>query len=493
MAENDKNKPGKFIRGGTSPQKPPTPPPAKPAAKPPAAKPPVKPASSAPPPQKPPVRPAPASPIRPPAQPTASIKQGKPTPQPVRPAAPPPTSGGLGGGSKNRMRPSNRVEMRKATMASAPMPPPPQQRPFQPVSHQAAPNAANQALLQQANMVQAEFSQLASDAQLSDIYQTIGDLDSKLTELPFAIETLRTRGYVHAGQLEDKLEALENKWDEVRPRVEAALRQHVARLDTELDNAERQVGLLRTPNQANVQSANTAVNSLSRQIEAASGAVAGLFAGLSDQLHDAEQGINRVTTMLDRLQEAHEIQLRQAEGPLLSVDCQWQQNEEEGPNGFLFLTDQRLLFEQREEVATKKLFGLFATEKEKIQKLLLDIDVADIESVTDKEEGGFLGFGKDDILELVCSHKAPVSRAKFHLKGQDSAAWANYIRRVKSGDINKDRAEAYVEELEVAEETAASFPTQCPNCFAEIAAPPRGVPSVTCDFCATVIMPISEG
>jgi hypothetical protein len=70
--------------------------------------------------------------------------------------------------------------------------------------------------------------------------------------------------------------------------------------------------------------------------------------------------------------------------------------------------------------------------------------------------------------------------------------WATTIKRVKSGDINKDRAEAYVEELEAAEETAASFPTECPNCFAQIPAPPRGVPSISCDFCGTVIMPMTS-
>lgn len=352
-----------------------------------------------------------------------------------------------------------------------------------------APNTANAALLQQANIIQAQFAQVSSEAQMGGVYNVIGALDSKLTELPFTIEALRNRGYVHAGQVEDKLVALENRWDEVRPRVEATLQQHIGRLNNDLDTTERQVTLLRSPNQANVQAANTAVLGLHRQIQAATSAVAGLFAGLDEQLESIEREVYRVTYVLDRLQEASEIQLREAEGPLMTVESQWQQNEEEGPTGFLFLTDQRLLFEQREEVVTKTFLGLFTTEKEKIQKLLLDIAVADIESIADKEEGGFLGFGKEDILELVCSHKAPVSRARFHVQGQDSAMWAAMIKRVKSGDIDNDRAEAYVEELEAAEETAASFPTQCPNCFAEITAPPRGVPSVTCEFCNTVITP----
>ena len=39
------------------------------------------------------------------------------------------------------------------------------------------------------------------------------------------------------------------------------------------------------------------------------------------------------------------------------------------------------------------------------------------------------------------------------------------------------------------EEIAAAFPTNCPNCYAQLEAPPRGVTSITCEFCGTVVTP----
>jgi hypothetical protein len=271
--------------------------------------------------------------------------------------------------------------------------------------------------------------------------------------------------------------------------VESALQEQVKRLDRELDGAELKVN--RMTNSAGVQAADTAVNSLSRQLSAATSAVEGLFQGLENELDTIGYRLNSLQQLLSRYAESPEIQLYEAEGPLLAVEAVWQQNGEEGPAGFLFLTDQRLLFEQREEVVTKRKFGLFKSESEKIQKVLIEVQTHEIDQVSHKEEGGFLGMGKDDILELVFADTAALTRARFHLKGQESADWAAMIKRVKTGEIDADRAEDYLEEVETAVARTASFPSQCPNCYAAVEPPPRGATSVTCGFCGTVITPQS--
>jgi hypothetical protein len=148
-----------------------------------------------------------------------------------------------------------------------------------------------------------------------------------------------------------------------------------------------------------------------------------------------------------------------------------------------------LLFEQREEVVTKKRFGLFKAESEMVQKLHIAVQVHEIDQISHKEEGGFLGMGKADILELVFAATASLSRARFHLKGQDSADWAAMINRIQSGEIDGDRSDEYVDELEAAGITSASFPEQCPNCYAAVPPQPRGVTVYECAFCGATVMP----
>jgi hypothetical protein len=391
-----------------------------------------------------------------------------------------------------RARPTKRATATQRKISQRPMPKPPARR--KPIAHAgaataAATSAVNEQIRATINQLHTKYDRLESDAQMSDIYSSIGDIDTRLTELPFTLENLRERGYVHAGELEDLLEALDDKWDEVRPRVDNALRNQVRRLDSEMDQTERKLNRLSVTNKSAVSSAETAVSNLERQIRGAKTAVSGLYDGIDTELYQIEHEFNQVKKMLDLLDGSQEIILQAAEGPLLAVESEWHQDGEEGPKGYLFLTDQRLLFEQREEVVTKKRFGIFKAESEMVQKLQVELSVHDIESTQHKEEGGFLGMGKDDIIEFVFAATAPLSRARFHLKGQDSEEWAAMIKRVQTGDIDEDRADDYVDEMEVAEETAASFPEKCPTCFADIPPQQRGVTSYECEFCGTVITP----
>jgi hypothetical protein len=119
-----------------------------------------------------------------------------------------------------------------------------------------------------------------------------------------------------------------------------------------------------------------------------------------------------------------------------------------------------------------------------VQKLWLDINAADIDAIEDREEGGFLGIGKDDILEITCSGQAPVSQARFHLDGQDSADWHSEIRLVQTSDVAKSRHDAT--ELE---ESILTFPGQCPNCMAPLPEVTRGVTQIKCEFCGTLVGP----
>lgn len=434
------------------------------------------------PPKSKPASPSPAKPASPPPS-RAARPPSRSTPRP----APKP-------GITSRMTPAARADARRAKIEANPLPAPPPRR-----TTQSPPQArtstvktappANAELQARVASIQNRYASLETSAQLSDVYASIGDIDAKLTSLPLALESVRSRGYVHSGQLEARLAAIDDRWDDVRPRVESTLRVQVRQLTTELDQTEQVVGRISAPNATSVTASDTAINSLSRRVDAARSSIGGLYDGMEDELRVVESDISRISKMLDQLQQSPEIHLRDTEGPLSAVDAVWQQDGKEGPEGILFLTDQRLLFEQREEVATKKFLGVLKMQSENIQKLLLDVAVPEIESVTHKEEGGFLGMGKDDILELVLAASAPVSRVRLHLKGQDSADWATMIKRVQSNEINQDRAEQYREELASAGATAASFPTQCPGCFAPVSPPARGVTSVICEFCGTVIIP----
>lgn len=391
--------------------------------------------------------------------------------------------------------------MQRVRGGFVPLPPPPARRPMgmpavvpasSPSSNLNSATAIEQQQVQlEINQMRSRFTSLEATAQLSDIYNAIGHIDTRLMQLPMELDGLRSRGYVHAGQLEDMIAAVDQQWDEVRPRVEGSLKEQVARLDKELDQASQQVNKLAIGNRAGISAASTAITGVEQRINATRNAVQGLYGALAAKITQVDLQMDRIDWMLDQLEEGS-FELRETEAPLAAAEAIWQESgesDDKNPKGILYLTDLRLFFEQREEVATKKFLGFFTTESEKIQKLLVELEVAHIEQIEDLEEkSGLFGMGKDEILSLVMSADSSRSRARFHLTEEDSTAWATLIKRVKNRDIDQDRADEYIEEVQEAEVTMGTFPAQCPGCFAPVTPPPRGVTNVSCEFCGSVIV-----
>lgn len=410
-------------------------------------------------------------------------KAQKGTPQKIGSKSTPPST------AKGQLRPTIRANVRQQQRQQRPMPQPPPRRPA--AAKPATAVAPGDALANRVVQLQNEFASLETKAQLSSAYDAIGRLDQRLHDFAANLEKLRAQGYLHSGNLENELEALDSKWDDVRPRVEATLREHVQRLDRELEQVSRQIQRLQ-PNDSSIRLGESLIGGLTRRVDAATAALDGLYGGLSRELDKVGWQISRLTKMMGLIAASPNVRLLPGEGPLTAVEAVWHQSGNSGPEGMLVLTEQRLLFEERTEVVTKKRFGIFKAESEKIQQVHIEVKVSEIESVGAKKEGGFLGMGKDDILELVLAASAPVSRARFHLKGQSGDDWSVLIKKAQTGEIDGERAAAYVDALETLAQTAASFPTTCPNCYAAVAPPARGVTSITCEFCGTIITPTVE-
>ena len=168
----------------------------------------------------------------------------------------------------------------------------------------------------------------------------------------------------------------------------------------------------------------------------------------------------------------------------MAVPAVWQRQGKpsgDDPAGVLVLTDQRLLFEQKQEIVTKKVLFI-ATAKQKVQKLLVDTPVSKVDSVKGTKQGL---MGHEDHIEMTFTGGASLQAAHFHINGQDCNLWQGLIMRAKSGDFDAERT---VMPQAAQFERVKTAPTKCPNCGGAITQTVlRGMDSVTCSFCGTVI------
>ena len=346
------------------------------------------------------------------------------------------------------------------------------------------PPLAGQAAPTEAELLQAEvsrFGSIQSDLMLTHINDDLEDVSSALNALPANIENIRSRGYVFKSFLERKTQTLATQWAETRPKVEAGVRGSVLTLQNDARPIQA------TFNRG--QRATAALSALESKATAAQRNLQGMYDALNSNIIQTQQQIDDISWTLQQAEQAS-FGFLPTEGVIEAVPANWKKaDDKDGVGGVLYLTDQRLIFEQKEEVATKKVLFI-TTEKQKVQALGWEVPVANIATATGSKRGF---MNKDDFLSIACADGASLKSAQgggyrnadIHLKGETGETWQGFIGRAKSGEIAKERT---VPVDEKAAATVANAPTKCGTCGATITQTIlRGQTEITCQYCGSLI------
>ena len=328
--------------------------------------------------------------------------------------------------------------------------------------------------------LQSQLGELQDSLLLTGVRTEAEDITTTLSMLPTEIERLRTRGYVFRSFLEQKVSVLAGQWKEMHERVSREVTRHQRELEQEADEVENALRVAMSGRASQVSRAESAVEALERKVKAARSSVKGLYNKLQENVDQTRSQVKEIGWMLDQIDEAC-FRLHHVEDPIMACKAQYMETKKEGPEGVLVLTDERLIFEQKEDIATKKVLFI-TTEKEKVQNLVFEVPIGQIDEVKTQQKG-FLGH--KEMMEVLFAPEADLSGATLHLRGSDNEEWARLIGRVKSGEIAKERTRP---KDEAAIEAARSVPTKCTTCGATLSVEiTRGMREITCEYCGSVI------
>jgi hypothetical protein len=153
------------------------------------------------------------------------------------------------------------------------------------------------------------------------------------------------------------------------------------------------------------------------------------------------------------------------ESGIAAVEALWERPGLEPENGILYLTDQRLLWEDR--------VGDF--------ELKINVPVQQISVVKEVEQDE---NGQEILLVQFKDTDAPVHKAQFRFAAPVVEEWLKMIGRARAGEYVKDRViELHEEDLE----RIRNVPQQCSNCGAAFTAPIlRGQVEIICEYCGIV-------
>jgi hypothetical protein len=329
------------------------------------------------------------------------------------------------------------------------------------------------------------------EASLASTRAALLQLDATLNTLPVSIQAIRERGYIFDNSLERELATINQQWNAITPRV----MDETLRRSRELTAMSVRVGQqfpwngtgLEPPEHAK------AVWELDSVISSAQSQIGGMYSGLQTHIQDVQARVQKAKDLMDQVSKAM-FKLQPNEYPVAACGAQYLTGagDEEGPKGYLFLTDQRLIFEQNEDIAKAKVLFV-TTKKEHVQEVKLDVPVGAIKKI-EAEDKGFMG--RHDFLTMRFQEPpAPRPGARFHI-WDDNQRWVALINKITSGEIDADRLGAKTVAERVAAEQAGGpaaeakpqIPTNCPSCGAPIKVKPvRGMTSITCEFCGAPI------
>ncbi|MBN2392940.1 MAG: hypothetical protein JXR84_19570 [Anaerolineae bacterium] len=356
----------------------------------------------------------------------------------------------------------------------------------------AAPSQADTQAQQFAN-ARTRWERLAGLIALGAIVDQLSSVTGEIDDLDHEISELRARGYRFGRTMEERAAAVKARWPQQKASANRLLQERRSVLQSAanetqrlLGQAERNTGLLDT--------VDSRLWALENQISEAQRNVQGVFNNTEQDINELQSEMRQVRALLDALDGAS-FELLPDEHGVAVCKAQWVSDNQE-PEGMLFLTDSRLIFEQREERVIKK--KLFSSEKELVQEKLWDTPVGAIDELQkDDKKSGLLGLRRKELLTLsfVERTRELPSDATLHLKGgATNEAWLTLIRQVKSGQIAADLfgapspQELLAEQTEAeAAEPEAELPTRCPSCNATLPPIYKGMKQVECQYCGTII------
>ena len=328
---------------------------------------------------------------------------------------------------------------------------------------------------------ESQFKELISKVQLTDLAENISILGNEAANLPSSIKSVRDRGYAYRSYLEYKVDVLEEQWKDVDEDLKHWVRNESQELKDDLDHVEELVGRLTaagTTTQAQnlLSRAQSAIEVLEEKVNAAVDHIESQYEGIQREVDNTKRQLHEINWIVDMKDEAT-FDFGAAEEVFLAAKAEWDDGGDK-PDGILFLTNQRLVFEQKEK--TGKRFGMFGGKD--TQGILWEVPISSVEQVT-AENKGLLG-GKD-MVNMTLGSGAPYANITVEVKGGvASKFWAKQINRMATGDAEDERAiEADPELIERLQQA----PTDCQVCGGKLPQIVAGQSEVECQYCGAVI------
>lgn len=290
------------------------------------------------------------------------------------------------------------------------------------------------------NTLQSSLNDLQRRSTFADLQDRIMDLDKEVSKVTSLLESARSKGFAFQKDLEDTIYHSTDQWHTAREKALNMIPQQVQVMQNNLRPLQAQL------QQVNMSLTNSGIarpliGRTQSQINNLLSTVSQIESNIHNSYTEVENNVFktglRLTTIhwaLTQLDEAT-FKVSSGEDLVMAVKARWDQEGDDDPEGILYLTNKRLIFERKEKVATKKV--LFVTvSSQMVHEVMIDEPLVNLQGVNAQNKGL---FGHHDFIDVQFSDPK-LKLVSFHLDGQESQKWAKWIEDARLNRLDDDRA-----------------------------------------------------
>jgi seryl-tRNA synthetase len=295
--------------------------------------------------------------------------------------------------------------------------------------------SAHQDVSSEASSLNSALQNLQNRSSFVDLQTEILNLDSSLNKLSQLIDSARSKGYCFQSDLDEKAYEAASRWESARERVISAADQQAQNFQSRLPSLnphiQRVNTVLSNPGMAGpqIKNARQQVDNLQTEVDRIQRSLKDQYSPIETQVRELTNRLNEIHWALDQLPEA-KFRMEKGEDLVLAVSSRWDKEGKDDPEGVLYLTNKRLIYERKQKVATKKVLFI-TTASDLVHEVLVDQSLENIQS--SKAEGKGL-LGHQDFLYV---QSAKMGNLAFHLRGQNGKMWQQLLEKARSGRLDR--------------------------------------------------------
>jgi hypothetical protein len=251
--------------------------------------------------------------------------------------------------------------------------------------------------------------------------------------LAASLKTLQSAGYLYSGYIKTEIELLKTTWAPAPSHVLSGIDRYVASLQEAAHATER---LAQQTLQAQPTSNQSpSVPSLDKQLVAVRSFLQKPYEDLARAATDIQAQLDKTEMALAWGKEASfDWKINEALFMAANAQLVEEQSNQSNPKGILYLTDKRLLFEEKGERAKAK-FWFITLSTEYVQHLLFEVSLDQIKDTQEQDTRRL--FRKHELLKVQFADSASRSSAVFELDGAANEEWMRAINAICHGQIHR--------------------------------------------------------